>query len=55
MGAFAKQLRGEAEFIESPGGGAIARMTFATPEALSPTDPADKSGGQDGTGTVRSR
>ena len=33
---------GEAEFIESPGGGAIARMTFATPEALSPADPADK-------------
>jgi two-component sensor histidine kinase len=55
MGAFAKQLRGEAEFVAAPGGGTIARMTFATPEALSPTDPADKSGGADGTGAVRSR
>ncbi|WP_395944306.1 sensor histidine kinase [Brevundimonas sp.] len=44
MGAFAKQLRGEAEFVEAPGGGAIARMTFATPEALSPVDPTDKAG-----------
>jgi two-component sensor histidine kinase len=33
MGAFAKQLRGEAELVEAPGGGTIARMTFATPEA----------------------
>jgi len=52
MGAFAKQLRGEAEFVSSSEGGAIARMTFATPEALSPTDPADKHGG---TGAVPSR
>ena len=44
MGAFAKQLRGETEFMEAPGGGSIARMTFATPEALSPADPADKAG-----------
>ena len=55
MGAFAKQLRGEAEFIAAPSGGTIARMTFATPEALSPTDPADKSDGMHGTGAVRSR
>ncbi|CAN5152114.1 sensor histidine kinase PhyK [soil metagenome] len=41
MGAFAKQLRGEAETIAAPGGGTIARMTFATPEAVSPTDPRD--------------
>ena len=41
MGAFAKQLRGEAELVPSPTGGAIARMTFATPEAVTPTDPAD--------------
>lgn len=33
MGAFAKQLRGEAELVEAPGGGTIARMTFATPQA----------------------
>ncbi|QBX36790.1 sensor histidine kinase [Brevundimonas sp. S30B] len=33
MSAFAKQLRGEAELIAAPGGGVIARMTFATPEA----------------------
>lgn len=55
MGAFAKQLRGEAEFTAAPGGGTIARMTFATPEALSPTDPADTTHGTDGTGAVRSR
>jgi two-component sensor histidine kinase len=55
MGAFAKQLRGEAEFFEAPEGGAIARMTFATPEALSPVDPADKTSAADGTGAVRSR
>lgn len=41
MGAFAKQLRGEVEIVSPPGGGAIARMTFATPEAVTPTDPSD--------------
>ena len=41
MGAFAKQLRGEAELIPAPGGGTIARMVFATPEAVRPTDPQD--------------
>lgn len=41
MGAFAKQLRGEAETVAAPGSGTIARMTFATPEAVVPTDPAD--------------
>lgn len=41
MGAFAKQLRGEAEMVEAEGGGTIARMRFATPEAIIPTDPAD--------------
>ncbi|MBX9616971.1 MAG: sensor histidine kinase [Caulobacteraceae bacterium] len=41
MGAFAKQLRGEAELLPAPGGGTIARMVFATPEAAAPTDPAD--------------
>ena len=41
MGAFAKQLRGEAELVPAPGGGTIARMTFATPEAVVPIDPAD--------------
>lgn len=41
MGAFAKQLRGEAELISAPGGGTIARMVFATPEAVAPADPAD--------------
>ena len=41
MGAFAKQLRGEVELAAAPDGGAIARMTFATPEAVTPTDPAD--------------
>lgn len=41
MGAFAKQLRGSAEMVGSPTGGAIARMTFATPEAIVPTDPSD--------------
>lgn len=49
MGAFAKQLRGEAEIIEAPSGGAIARMTFVTPEALSPNDPSDKAGTAHGT------
>ena len=44
MGAFAKQLRGEAEMVESPSGGTTARMTFVTPEALIPNDPADKAG-----------
>ncbi len=41
MGAFAKQLRGEVEMVPSPSGGTIARLTFATPEAVTPTDPAD--------------
>lgn len=41
MGAFAKQLRGEVEMTPAEGGGTIARMTFATPEAVVPTDPAD--------------
>ena len=41
MGAFAKQLRGSVEMVPAEGGGTIARMTFATPEAVVPTDPAD--------------
>jgi two-component sensor histidine kinase len=41
MGAFAKQLRGSVELLPAEGGGTIARMTFATPEAVVPTDPAD--------------
>lgn len=41
MGAFAKQLRGQAELVAAAGGGSIARMTFATPEAVAPTDPRD--------------
>jgi two-component sensor histidine kinase len=41
MGAFAKQLRGQVELVPGPAGGTIARMTFATPEAVTPTDPAD--------------
>ncbi|WP_428151457.1 sensor histidine kinase [Brevundimonas sp.] len=41
MGAFAKQLRGEAELLPAPGGGTIARMIFATPEAVVPTNPDD--------------
>jgi len=41
MGAFAKQLRGTVELLPAEGGGTIARMTFATPEAVVPTDPAD--------------
>ena len=41
MGAFAKQLRGSVELVPAEGGGTIARMTFATPEAVVPTDPAD--------------
>ncbi|MBB5745147.1 sensor histidine kinase [Brevundimonas variabilis] len=44
MGAFAKQLRGSAELIPAPCGGTIARLVFATPEALTPTDPHDVSG-----------
>ena len=44
MNAFAKQLRGQAELSSAPGGGTIARMVFATPEALSPTDPSDVAG-----------
>ena len=39
MGAFAKQLRGEAEIVPAPGGGTIARMTFVTPEASTLTQP----------------
>ena len=50
MGAFAKQLRGEVEMLPAPGGGTIARMTFATPEAVVPADPADL-----GTGAAPSR
>ena len=41
MGAFAKQLRGAVEMVAAEGGGTIARMTFATPEAVAPTDPTD--------------
>ena len=41
MGAFAKQLRGEVALVPAPNGGTIARMTFATPEAVTPTDLAD--------------
>ena len=41
MGAFAKQLRGEVEMLPGADGGTIARLTFATPEAITPTDPAD--------------
>lgn len=41
MGAFAKQLRGTVEMVAAEGGGTIARMTFATPEAVGPTDPTD--------------
>ncbi|WP_339932953.1 sensor histidine kinase [uncultured Brevundimonas sp.] len=41
MGAFAKQLRGTAEIVPSPTGGSIARMVFATPEAVTPVDPSD--------------
>ena len=55
MSAFAKQLRGETEFLPAPTGGTIARMTFATPEALIPVDPADTSSAAKGTGAVASR
>ncbi|RZJ47225.1 MAG: sensor histidine kinase [Brevundimonas sp.] len=41
MGAFAKQLRGEVEMLPAEGGGTVARMTFATPEAIVPVDPSD--------------
>ena len=41
MGAFAKQLRGEAEILRGANGGTIARMVFATPEAVVPSDPGD--------------
>ena len=41
MGAFAKQLRGAVEMTPAAGGGTIARLTFATPEAIVPTDPGD--------------
>ena len=51
MGAFAKQLRGEAELLPAPEGGTIARLVFATPEALTPTDPRDVVG----TSTAASR
>ncbi|MGA0546730.1 sensor histidine kinase [Brevundimonas sp. VNH65] len=45
MGAFAKQLRGVAELVPAPDGGSIARLTFATPEAVVPADPSDLVGG----------
>ena len=48
MGAFAKQLRGEVELVPGPLGGAIARMRFATPEAITPADPADLGTGASG-------
>ena len=35
MSAFAKQLRGQAEMVEAPGGGSIARLNFPTPTAPS--------------------
>ena len=44
MGAFAKQLRGESDMVPAASGGAISRMTFVTPEALTPNDPEDKAG-----------
>jgi two-component sensor histidine kinase len=44
MGAFAKQLRGVAELVPGEQGGTIARLTFATPEAVVPTDPSDLMG-----------
>ncbi|WP_426029191.1 sensor histidine kinase [Brevundimonas sp. TWP2-3-4b2] len=50
MGAFAKQLRGVVEMTPAAGGGTIARLTFATPEAVIPTDPSDL-----GTGDVPQR
>jgi len=49
MGAFAKQLRGEAELVPAPGGGVIARMVFATPEAVVPADPSDIARSEAGT------
>ena len=50
MGAFAKQLRGEVELLPAPGGGTIARMIFATPEVIAPSDPDDL---RPGTAVVR--
>jgi hypothetical protein len=50
MGAFAKQLRGEVELLPAPGGGTIARMNFATPEVIAPSDPDDL---RPGTAVVR--
>ncbi len=44
MAAFAKQLRGDVEFVAAPCGGTLARMTFATPEAITPSDPSDVAG-----------
>ncbi len=41
MTAFARQLRGDVEILAAPGGGVLARMTFLTPEAATPIDPAD--------------
>ena len=41
MGAFAKQLRGQVQLLPAPGGGTIARMTFATPEAVVPINADD--------------
>lgn len=52
MQAFARQLRGEAEFTPGSAGGTVARLTFPTPEALRPIDPRDLS---PGTGAVGGR
>jgi two-component sensor histidine kinase len=41
MGAFAKQLKGEVEIAAGTPRGTIARMVFATPEVVKPTDPRD--------------
>jgi two-component sensor histidine kinase len=41
MGAFAKQLKGEVEIVAATPRGTIARMVFATPEVVKPTDPRD--------------
>lgn len=40
MTAFARQLRGKLEFEAVEPHGTLARMSFATPEATSPNDPA---------------
>ena len=45
MTAFARQMRGSAEVVPGPGGtGTVARLTFPTPEALSPMDPVEPLG-----------